>query len=423
MRTHARHRSTGRGRVIGALVTTTTLAIGGLGFAAPAYASDKLGDVPVASVVKEVAERVAPSAPAPSRTTSTPARSKPARTVSEPAGGDASGRALGLGLGGGEIAVIGESKAGGGDDGTKAESRSLAVLGTTVIGSEASNAPKSRKPRKQKSGDILLPLCEGSGGALCAELLYADSETSSTKSKARSGLLHVCLGGDDRSGDSCTGPIEASVLTSDAFHVIRKDGSEKTGGSSEVLGLCLTSTGDGCDLGLSLLGSGGVLSSDGTSKQESSIITGELMGNEAGDGGAGQELGLPSCDDLAVICLGLNQNEAEQREDGTVLLGGSPLAAGVLSDNIAAALAANESGSRAAGDGNRTGKKGGKGGNGGDGGDGGSGNRVGDDSSPVNAGGIPGDDGVLPDTGGPAGALLLLGLGLLAAGGLIRRSA
>ena len=289
------------------------------------------------------------------------------------------------------------------------------MLGTTVVGSEAEKATTSErpgKPSRERSGDFLLPLCEGTGGALCAELLYADSTSSATRSEARSGLLHVCLGGDDPSGDTCSGPIEASVLTSDAFHVVRGNGTQTTGAGSEVLGLCLTSTGDACDLGISLLGSDGTLTSDGGSDQESSIIDAEVLGFEGGDGGAGEAIGIPSCGDAALICLALNQDEADQREDGTVVLGGSPLSAGVLSDGIAAALASNESSTRAAGDG------GGSNGGGG-GGQGGSGTSDGTDS-PSNAGGIPGDGG-LPGTGGPALPLLLLGLALIAGGALVRR--
>ena len=119
------------------------------------------------------------------------------------------------------------------DDSTRADSTLLALGGEEILGAHA----KSGGENESHEGDPLRPLCEGSEGALCLRVLFADAHATddgdTSRSESESGVADVCIGGDtaDR-GAECTGPVGAEVATSGA-EAERNQDSGRTTASSE----------------------------------------------------------------------------------------------------------------------------------------------------------------------------------------------
>ena len=103
------------------------------------------------------------------------------------------------------------------DDRATADSTALAVGGNEIIGAHADSDGTT-----QDDFDILFPLCDGTGGAICISVLYAHAQASddgdTSQAQSQSGLVDVCLGGTDTDPfAACEGPLALGASNSGAF--------------------------------------------------------------------------------------------------------------------------------------------------------------------------------------------------------------
>jgi hypothetical protein len=312
------------------------------------------------------------------------------------------------------------------DSSTSSSANVLALGGQTILGAEADSDGREQA----SAGDPLAPLCEGSSGALCATLLYADASASEdgpgSRSASSTGIAELCVGGDDPSGETCSGPIHAGALHSSSSVDRDADGHTSATSGSQVAGLCLqadATTGE-CTVAANVLSSAGAADSrTGEASRDSEV---------AGVGIAGTELlsisepaGLtiqPDCASPSLVCLFLNQGETY----GTSTWAGhaqEALHATILDGMVDAVVAQSETRVHQ-GAADTGGDQGGDGGSGQDvaGAQGGAGDGAGDGERAAAAGaqgGAAAVGGVLPDTGGVWSGLLALALGGIGVGALM----
>ena len=206
------------------------------------------------------------------------------------------------------------------NDSTTADSSLLTLGGQEILGTHAD----STGTNESHFGDPLAPLCEGSGGAVCLSVLYADAiatnNGSTSHSQSKSGILKACIGGKNTSRDAaCKGPIAVGVATSRA-QADRNQSTGQTTASSmfEAANLCLQpDPGTGaCTVGASALRSQGQSDSGTGSKPSSAsrsshLLGGDLHGKSLGPVGDPTDLSVQSkCADPSLLCLFLNQGES-----------------------------------------------------------------------------------------------------------------
>jgi hypothetical protein len=322
-----------------------------------------------------------------------------------------------------EVVDQGTSEATVQDDGSTSSSATvLALGGHTILGAEAD----SDGQEEASAGDPLAPLCEGSGGALCATLLYADASASEdgpgSRSASSTGIAELCVGGDDPSGETCSGPIHAGALHSSSSVDRDADGHTSATSGSQVAGLCLQAdpaTGE-CTVAANVLSSAGSADSrTGEASRDSEV---------AGVGVAGTELlsisepsGLtiqPDCASPSLVCLFLNQGETygssawaghAQEALHATILDGVVDAVVAQSETRVHQGAADTRGDQGGGP-DVAGAQGGAGAGAGDGGG----------AAAAGAqGGAAAVGGVLPNTGGVWSGLLALALGGIGVGALM----
>ena len=221
-------------------------------------------------------------------------------------------------LGGEDVADVGHNDATvEDDDSTSADSTLLALGGEEVFGAHADSDGEN----ESHFGDPLAPLCEGSEGQVCLQVLYADAyatdEGGSSHSQSQSGVLGVCLGGTSSDPKAeCDGPVAAGVAESDG-EASRNQSSGRTTASSEsdVAEVCLEPdpiTG-ACSLGASALHSEGDSDSGdspGTASRDSYLLAVEAGGEEKGRMGDPTSIAIqPACAEPSLVCIFLNQGE------------------------------------------------------------------------------------------------------------------
>lgn len=218
-----------------------------------------------------------------------------------------------------EIAGVSSDKATVDDDSTMADSSLLTLGGQEILGTHAD----STGTNESHFGDPLAPLCEGSGGAVCLRVLYADAyatdDGSTSHSQSESGIAKACLGGASTDPNAtCNGPIALGLATSEA-QADRNQSTGQTTASSmfEAATLCLQPdpiTG-ACTVGASALHSEGQSDSGTDSKsssasRSSSLLSGELQGKPFGPVSDPTDLSIqPQCADPSLFCAFLNQGE------------------------------------------------------------------------------------------------------------------
>lgn len=205
------------------------------------------------------------------------------------------------------------------DDSTTAESTLIAIGGEEVIGASADSEGENRDAFDTEQ--VTQPVCEGSEGQVCLQVLYAEAEATedgeTSSSSSSSGVASACVGGDDATGETCTGPVETGVANSWA-EAERDQRSGRTTAESEssIADVCLEedpATGT-CAVGASALYSAGSSDSGGASAsadRESYLLALELGNEEQGRIGDPQDLSVPpECPDAeSLLCLFLNQGE------------------------------------------------------------------------------------------------------------------
>lgn len=296
---------------------------------ASAAGTDPLGDL--LGGVTTLLEPVTAPAPAPVPTpVSTAVQAPPPSSDSDlpgnetvdPTGPDhGSTRGAEVKIGDQDIAGVGNDNATvNDDDSTTADSSLLALGGQEILGTHADSAGTN----ESHFGDPLAPLCEGSGGAVCLTVLYADAYAtdngSTSHSQSRNGIANACLGGTSTDPNApCNGPIALGAATSEG-QADRNQASGQTTASSmfEAANLCLQPdpiTG-ACALGASALHSDGQADSgtDSTSSsasRSSYLLGGELQGKPLGPVSDPTDLSIqPQCANPSLLCLFLNQGES-----------------------------------------------------------------------------------------------------------------
>lgn len=225
-----------------------------------------------------------------------------------------------------DIAEITEYEAEITDDG-RSQSRVtvLGLLGDEIVGSSSSSDGENQS-RENPTGAI----CEGTGGALCLNLLY--HETSSTETEeslnafAQGGVLALCLGGSNAQADAtyeCTDALLTTGVAEGAASAERDDlGNTVAASTNETANLCLGGSDEGgiCEgLGLQVLHSesnSSAVDGDFETDRNSYLVGIDEAGNRTeilsdpaglalppGCGGEGDE-------GPALLCLFINQGES-----------------------------------------------------------------------------------------------------------------
>ena len=308
-------------RRLSVLVMSTGLGLALVLAPSASSAEDEAQPNPVEQVIKTVQDVVSPKnvqtadhadAPDP------PASDDdiPSNETVNPVGPDhGSTRGLNIKLGGQDVLGLNHDNATINDDGSAtADSTLLSLGGSEVIGTHADSTGDS-----EDTFNPLAPLCAGTEGQLCAELLYSESyatnDGTTSSSTARSGIINACLGGTDiDQTNGCDGPVGAGVFTSDA-HAERDLASGQTQATAETqaVGLCLQPEGDSCALGASLIESEG--SADSGGADPSATRDSQVLGLEGG----GESHPIitdptdfslpPGCPIPSLACLFFNQGE------------------------------------------------------------------------------------------------------------------
>jgi hypothetical protein len=118
-------------------------------------------------------------------------------------------------LAGNDLVAVGQTNAQINDDGTSQGDVTVLSLG----GQEIIGAHSDSEGEESASVDPFAPLCEGSGGAVCLGLLFADTNSTNTPpashSDASAAVAAVCLGGTNPDpGVTCDGQVSASAARS-----------------------------------------------------------------------------------------------------------------------------------------------------------------------------------------------------------------
>lgn len=254
-------------------------------------------------------------APAPSSDDDSPGHETP--NPSAPDHGQAT--MLDAGVAGEDVATVGDDRATVRDnDSTRADSTLLALGGQEVIGAHAD----SNGTGEDHFGDPLAPLCEGSDGAACLTVLYADAwaseEGRTSHSESQSGVADVCLGGDSTDPTAeCAGPAYVGVANNHAeAHRNQTSGRTTASSSSDLAEVCLERdevTG-ACAVGVGALHSSGEAdsgNSPGSATRESYLLALDVAGEEQLRVEDAQAVSLPpECPEgTSLLCLFLNQGE------------------------------------------------------------------------------------------------------------------
>jgi hypothetical protein len=315
------------------------------------------------------------------------------------------------------------------DDDASADASALSLGGNEIIGAHAEGN------ESETAGDPLEPVCSGSDGALCAQLVYAEA-SSSERDGAQSGdsstaVTNACVGGSDTTPEDCDGPVGAGVLTSDSEIDRDRDGHTEASSSSSVAEVCLVPDPVlGCTVGAEAVSSEGSSSSRGEATKDSTVLDltlpEELAPLEEGavdplEGAVNEPFAVelpPDCPaDLHLACVFANQGET-YLGSGVAGHAVTALDATVLNGTVLATISQSESLARKfpADAGDPSGPGDGPGGDGGVDGPGADGpGEAGDGPS----GGEATDDGVLPNTGGVWTGFLTLALAGVGLGSLL----
>ncbi|MGH2739726.1 MAG: FGLLP motif-containing membrane protein [Actinomycetota bacterium] len=241
-------------------------------------------------------------------------------------GDGACATALRIGSGDTEAVAFGRTCARTQDDGAaQGDAVALSIFGND-IGSAASD---SREGPDAERSDTLAPICEGTGGQLCLQILYAESSSSEegtgSSAESHAALLFLCLGGSNPAPKAdCDGVAQVGVGESHS-QTSTSGGVTTSDSESQVLDICLggedPATGfcSGLGIGIGQTEShseattpGGV----GTSSRSSVPLSLEAQGeDQLGFSDPAGVFPEPVCP--TVICFFVNQGESFEYGGGS----------------------------------------------------------------------------------------------------------
>ncbi|HET7357008.1 MAG TPA: hypothetical protein VFJ09_10080 [Nocardioidaceae bacterium] len=260
-----------------------------------------------------------PGLPSTSSSPSTPSAS-PSQTPSDdsdiapnettnPSGPDHAGsQGLHAAAGGQDVADAGHDRTAVRRGGrTHSDATLLALGGQEVLGAHAS----SDGPHESHAGNPLQPLCDGSSGQVCLQVLYADAYATPGHGMGQSGIARICLGGSKTdAAASCDGAVAAGVLSNQA-QTDRSHGRTTASSESDLADVCLTQPGTtGCTLSADALHSQGTADSAGPSARRGSFLLGVQGGGQGGRVDQPTAIQVPpGCPPPSALCAYLNQGE------------------------------------------------------------------------------------------------------------------
>jgi hypothetical protein len=295
-------------------LTTATMVALGAGAASAASDPDPLGNV-----VKAVHTTVHPAVhrathggkPATSSRTKEGAASHRSASGSQrPAGTTdyASSSAGHLQAADQDVLDLSRNDSSGTKDATSANATLLAVGGTTIIGSEASSGGAN----EGHSAFPQIPLCQPTDGAVCLDLLYADSSASDSGSSSRAGtstgVADACLGGDGVSDGTCNGQHVGLVQGTSSLE--RSSGHNTATSWTSIANFCLQPGADGCTVDGNVLSSNGRADTESGSSGSSTLAEGQLSGTPASAPNDPVTVAVPTdCASPSLVCVFLNQGD------------------------------------------------------------------------------------------------------------------
>jgi len=209
------------------------------------------------------------------------------------------------------------------DDSTKADSTLLSLGGNEVLGTHA-DSKGTQESHFDPLAPITTPICDGSSGGACVDVLYADAyatdDGSKSHAQSRSGIASACIGGTSTvRGAPCDGLVGTGVATSEG----NADRNQKTGqttanSSYKTAGVCVKKTLLGCSVGVDALESHGAADSGPTPQStgtatRSSSLAGVALGGMTVVGPITDPMDLsiqPACATPSLLCVFLNQGES-----------------------------------------------------------------------------------------------------------------
>lgn len=214
----------------------------------------------------------------------------PGHETPEPGPPDhASGSIAEVALAGQDLVELGTTNAQINDDGTsQGDVTVLAIGGQEIVGAHSDSEGETTA-----SSDPFAPLCEGSSGAICLGLLFAETNSSnepeSSHADANTALALACVGGSGTTvGESCQGaPVSAGVSTSSS--TIDRDkttGAETATQETDLANVCLggrTETGTCSAVGVRAVHSESTSSVDGNKQaqtESSSYVANVQLGGQ-----------------------------------------------------------------------------------------------------------------------------------------------
>jgi hypothetical protein len=122
-------------------------------------------------------------------------RSAPAEATVQGTNPHGQGTVLAVSLGGNEAVVVGRSRGEQRPDGYHGHITTLALFGHDVIANDTGPGQTAKGPLAPLQEGLLDPICQGSSGNLCLDVLRADSATTNTGSTNHFRALGAQLGG------------------------------------------------------------------------------------------------------------------------------------------------------------------------------------------------------------------------------------
>jgi hypothetical protein len=228
------------------------------------------------------------------------------------------GTAVQVDLAGGDLVTIGRSHAQTEEDGSSSgDVTVLAIAGSEIVGAHSD----SKEGPEEDRVDPLAPLCEGSGGSVCVQLLFASTSSTDNHAESHAALVFVCVGGSNPAPNAeCDGLVQAGVSESHAQTTTDPStGGTTSDGEAVLADVCLggedPATGTCTGVGAAVAQSeshaeAGSQTGEGTASRRS-VIAVEAGGEEAISISDPTAITVPpDCPDSgSVICLFLNQGE------------------------------------------------------------------------------------------------------------------
>lgn len=208
-----------------------------------------------------------------------------------------------------DLLDVSKNDSSGTQDATAADATLLAIGGTTLIGSQA----RSGGANEGHSALPQVPVCQPTDGAVCLDLLYADSSATdadgSSSADTSTGVADACIAGDGVSDGTCDGQHVGLVQGTSGLD--RSGTGHNTATSwTSMANFCLQPGAEGCTADGNVLSSRGRSDTESGGSTSSTLAQGDLAGTPASAPGDPLTVAVPAdCDSPSLACVFLNQGD------------------------------------------------------------------------------------------------------------------